>query len=184
MIPKCSDELKELYRRDEVAEVIFDLMAGYERNLKVIKLDIVTTKLETDRLTSSMSAVLLRKSAIDFFRKLERLGLGRFIAGRRGKQSRFEWHEDVKMIEIGKCAKGGSADVPTTVVESDSLPHRSLPEDAAHLRQRSIRHTYNVRKDFEVAFELPGDLTSHEANRLSCFVRTLPFSSTPEENGS
>jgi transcriptional regulator with XRE-family HTH domain len=40
---------------------------------------------------------------------------------------------------------------------------------------RSIRHTFHLRLGMPVTFDLPGDLTKAEAERLARFIRSLPF---------
>jgi transcriptional regulator with XRE-family HTH domain len=40
---------------------------------------------------------------------------------------------------------------------------------------RSIRHTFHLRPDVSVSFDLPEDLTSAEADRLAGFIKSLPF---------
>jgi transcriptional regulator with XRE-family HTH domain len=40
---------------------------------------------------------------------------------------------------------------------------------------RAIRHTFHLRLGMPVTFDLPGDLTKAEAERLARFIRSLPF---------
>src|SRR5690349_10711461 len=39
----------------------------------------------------------------------------------------------------------------------------------------SIRHSFHLRLGMAVTFDLPGDLTKAEAERLARFIRSLPF---------
>lgn len=39
----------------------------------------------------------------------------------------------------------------------------------------TTKHFYNLRPDFEVILNLPGDLTEREAERLARYVTTLPL---------
>jgi len=48
---------------------------------------------------------------------------------------------------------------------------------------RSIRHSFHLRSNVSVFFDLPEDLTRSEADRLAGFIRSLPFQEKVRDPG-
>ena len=105
---------------------------------------------------------LSRSQIIEVFRKLEGLGVGSFTSGRRGYKSRFDWDTKVHLAEIGRKAMGDRE------VKIDLSPHE---EPVAVL----LKHSYRLRPNLSIGFDLPSDLTHWEATRLSDYIKTLAF---------
>ncbi len=97
-----------------------------------------------------------RRSIIHFLKDLDAAGYGRFITGRKGYKSRFEW---------------GLPALQVTTNESTSQMTR---EEAPAV----ITHRFALRIDYHVSIDLPSDMTEAEARRLSMFINSLPFSSS------
>lgn len=106
---------------------------------------------------------LSRNTVIRCFHFLERTSCGRFVVGRRGRESRFEWWVSMKEL----------AHLCLEVAE----PSTEMDEDADF-----VGHEYRLRPDLTIGFQLPSDLTEREAKRLADFVRTLPFGGDTEAN--
>ena len=102
---------------------------------------------------------LTQSEIINVLKRLDEFGFGHFLVGRRGAASRFEW--DVSLRSVGKAALG-KGNVEPVSAEPDE---EDEPE--------TIRHEYRLRPDFTAQIELPADLTSREATRLTDFMKTL-----------
>jgi len=103
---------------------------------------------------------LERRALIHVLKDLDDSGLGTFVVGRRGHQSRFCWADRV--------AEGHAQDLPTESTETS-------PIDKEEANAESIQHRFTLRPGFEVELALPGDLTQTEAKRLATFISALPF---------
>ncbi|MCK6680980.1 MAG: hypothetical protein L6R30_01005 [Thermoanaerobaculia bacterium] len=55
--------------------------------------------------------------------------------------------------------------------EPDSVPSEADPSDEQHCGK--LRHTFHLRREFQVEIDLPADLTENEARRLAAFVQLL-----------
>jgi len=83
-------------------------------------------------------------------------GLGRFIRGRRGKQTdEPQRHHLFPSPRVAGEKKQTDEPQPSGV--------------------EFITHVFTLREGVQVQFPLPKDLTEREASRLSKFVETLPF---------
>ena len=99
-------------------------------------------------------------------KELERLGCGEFKAGRKGFESRFEWHVSSK--SVGQVAAGEEAEI------EEEVP--SLNDEADEATDELIEHRYQLRPNLAIALSLPAHLSQGEAQRLATYIRTLPFS--------
>jgi hypothetical protein len=157
--PSATDvrKLRDLYKKSPTARLIFDHLASRQRNRQETTVDRIHALIVSDRHDVD------RDEVIDFFRELENLHCGDFLVGRRGHPSRFEW--SVEMTTAARAAAGEVDHIP-------ALEPRTGPGPDA---TNALEHTFRLRPDFEVAMLLPSDLTPAEAQRLSDFIRTLPF---------
>lgn len=106
---------------------------------------------------ASLEIAVDRGALVRFLKDLQELGYGRFVTGRRGHKSRFEWS-----LSILHLSEAGS--VEST---SDENQGAEPPE--------IITHTFVLRSNYTVSLGLPSDLTAAEARRLSMFIASLPF---------
>ena len=158
------DGLKALYSANECARRLLDHMAGRERNQRVTKLKVVLRRLRSD-------GTNIRKSdLIGAFRELEKLDCGRYIEGRHGHDSRFDW-EITKSLVASKAAQGGEADPE---LETDEI-EETYDYDV-------LDYSFYLREDFQLTITLPVDLSDSEAKRLANFVETLPLEDFDEES--
>jgi len=153
-------DLQAFYNSSAEAKAVLDHFASRERNWSETTIDRLLWVLAQDGNRMSRGAI------IDVFRRLEALECGRFLAGRKGHPSRFEW--SVGLVDVGRAAAG-------ELVKIEAAPAKELTEPTDDL----LEHRFRLRKELDVPLRLPADLTSAEAARLAAFIQTLPF----EANG-
>jgi hypothetical protein len=159
--------IRTLYVSDPVAKIILDEFGARQRNQQVTKLDQLLLRL------SNAGNGVARSDAISILRKLDEAGCGKFLAGRKGHPTRFEWHYD--LVSVARAATG-----EVQVVEQiQPTPHGENGDGSGVVEvavpEGAIEHKYQLRADWQVVLALPSDLTSREAGRLSDFIKTLPF---------
>lgn len=117
------------------------------------------------------SDATFRGEIVQFLQKLEKYGTGEFTAGRRQMKSRFSFspgvpswlRPEVRKI-LGALGISEKNEATTTTVI-----------DRASDTSETIRHKFLIRRGFEAEFELPVDISEHEAERLASFIRNLPL---------
>ena len=140
----------------------FRVFGRRERNASVTELDkfLQTNELALLRDTRG------RSLAIEFFRRLEKLGFGQFRVGRRKKPTRFIWGTaltEVAAAAIGQTPREAIAEQP----HDNGGPRAGVP--------KLVAHSYVLRENLTLRLELPVDLTASEAKRLGTFIQTLPL---------
>lgn len=153
------DKLKQAHSQNTVVQAICDHMAARERNQNETKLHRILKHLAND------GHDLKRSELIAAFRALEEAGCGQYVEGRHGWPSRFVW--GVKSLHVSSAAKGQQTlehDVSTDGVVEEPVEDNEMAE-----------HSFVLRPDLTVSFDLPEDLTKGEAARLAAFLQTLPF---------
>jgi hypothetical protein len=74
------------YAEDSEVKLVIDHFGQRERNQHVTPVDTLVLALQRAR------TPLPRPTVVRVLRSLDALGIGRFIPGRKGRQTRFEWH--------------------------------------------------------------------------------------------
>lgn len=151
------NRLRALHQDNRAAAILFDEYANRKRNKRVTNTDWVA------RLVREQN--VQRSEVIQMFRTLENIGCGKYVEGRKGKPSRFDWTKSslaVCQLAIGERKDVKDADLQAVGSEAE--------EPEADLE----RHTFRLRSDLVVDLDLPSDLTISEAERLSKFVLTIP----------
>lgn len=151
-------KLLQLYKGSPAARSVLDHLASRERNWRTTTVDRIHANVIQDNPSVS------RADLISVFRELESCGCGTFKTGRKGHASRLEWH--VQMVSVGRAAAG----------ETDRVEQMTEEDTAEEESMEMLKHQYRLRRDITIIFELPTDLTTSEAVRISDFIRTLPFS--------
>jgi hypothetical protein len=154
--------LKALYGSDRCASALLDYCRARTNNSSESKVGTIV-----DALDSKFS----RLQIIKVLKKLENLKVGKFIEGRRGKESRFSWVES--MIEVGALASGAGGSSEAQLLSTAGEKHTEGTPVVALLG-----HSFRLRPDITIALALPPNLTLNEASRLADFIRTLPFEPT------
>lgn len=156
--------LKRLYTNGPVAKAALDYLSGRQKNSRWTKVD------RLERQLGQAGHQFSRRDVIGFMKQLEQQRCGKFVIGRRGQPSRFEW--DMNMISVAKASRGEEQSVePLDPVE---MPRDEEEEDVP---AGTLRHPYRLRPDLVISLDLPSDLTAREAARLAEFIKTLPFES-------
>lgn len=161
------EQLKRLYASNKCAKALLSHAAKRKNNKSTTTVDRLLAVIVGEENT-----IVTRQELIEVLRKLEELGCGRFVIGRRGQSSRFEW--TVQITSLGKVAIGEASVVETTNSETEE----PREEEVNIVENGMITHAYQLRPDITVSLGLPIDLTTKEANRLSEFIKTLPFEDT------
>ncbi len=153
-------KLKELYKKTPQARAVLDHLASRERNWSTTTVGRIQANVD------SSGNPVSRGDVIEVFRALEEAGCGTFKTGRKGWESRFEW--TAQMVAVGQAASG----------ENVKVEEMTKEEAGGEEAEITLRHSYHLRHDVSVTFELPRDLTPIEAERLAQFLRSLPFNQT------
>jgi hypothetical protein len=148
-------KLKQCYVKDRVVKLVCDEMASRDRNQNETKMERMLLLL-----SRSCDEEVRKSELIGAFRLLEDAGCGQYVEGRRGWPSRFVW--SVRSLDVADAARGQRSLEPTT-------------DGGAEEEADMIEHTFALRPDLTVSFELPDDLTKAEAARLAAFLGALPF---------
>src|SRR5215469_10873530 len=117
------EALRQLYKDNEVAKALLNHLRDRERNRHNTPVDILKYRL------SQEGHPVNKWSLINVLRELEKIGCGRFVVGRRGQQSRFEW--EVRMVDVGGAASGRETKIGT-VVEAEDEEHENNDQIIDH----------------------------------------------------
>jgi hypothetical protein len=161
--PKDTEPLRTLYTLRPTNKAALDHFAGRRYS---------STRTTVERLQALLRQEghdVPRGDIIDLFKGLEAAKCGKFVVGRKGHPSRFEW--SVSLISVGRAAAGEVTEVQAL---SESEQNAVIEEEEAG--GGWIAHCFVLRPGVEVRLDLPSDLTNAEADRLAEFVRALPFS--------
>ncbi len=90
--------VQALYSKNPDARKLFDWTASLQR-------DAAETSIE--RFVSVLN--ISRKAAVDLAKALEDAGCGKFVVGRRGARSRFEWQ--YSRVSLGQVAAGETEEI-------------------------------------------------------------------------
>lgn len=150
-------ELRKLCEADADVAAVCEILRSYQRG----RWETSTTRICVHLMNAGYD--LKRSQVTAAFKKLQNLGLGTFVTGRKGWESRFVFAERVTVI--ARLLAGEEIDV----IEHD------LKEEDAQVFPEFIEHSFALRPDFTLNIELPGDLTEFEAKRLAQFFGCLAF---------
>jgi len=145
--------LRSLYETDASARAIFNWLAGRRKGAK-----------ETAVRVAAERAKLSYAEVVRVFREFDRLGVGAFIAGRKGWETRIAWSYDV--VSIGRVAIG---ETDQAELVSDDDP--ATEDDATGLES----HDFRLRPDLIITILLPSDFSLSEAKRLGTWLSALPM---------
>ena len=153
--------LRKSYQSNTVVQAICDHMAKLENNRAETAVHRIL------RLLGQDGYDFRRSEIISAFRELEEADCGKYLRGHPNtSKSRFAWSVQSKLI----------ADVAQGIEEEDGS--EGWEDDFDYLEDAEdgmLEHSYVLRQGLTVNFELPSNLTSNEAYRLSQFIGTLSF---------
>ena len=97
----------------------------------------------------------------DVLKEIDALGYGSFRYGRRGHGTRLEPTEEL-FEHAREIANGLNS------IQSD------VDDEPVHLAPTTTSHPFRLRRDLQIAIDLPYDFNKADAERLCNWVRTLP----------
>lgn len=168
-------KLQRLYKHHSVYRAVFGWLAERDEN---------PTETRVDMAVKALGPKLTYRDLVAFFKKLENAGVGRFIVGRRGGRSRFEWTytaesvgkaalgESKKLVALHQMGSEEPGDFEGFTDERDGEPEGEEDENEG---EGLLRTEYLLRPDLRLPVVVPVDMTEGEANRLADFIRTLWF---------
>lgn len=148
-------QLRKMYAASKLATKFFDYLAYSKNSFKTNSVRYLQNELESDYY-----------DLISILKELDKCNFGDFIVGRKGKESRIEWNYFSK--SIGSVAAGLS---PTLVGNPKKLPEY----DGGGEDESLLKHTFLLRPELEVVFSLPKNFNFRDAERLTNFLKTIPF---------
>lgn len=149
--------LKALYQSDATARAFLEHCASRQRNQSETNVDRALQILRYD------GNEVTRQQVISAFRELQECGCGQFVTGRRGWPSRLVW--STAMISVGRTASG----------EQDEIEQFEEDAEKDVNDHNWLTHSFHLRPEITLEFELPSDLTAGDAQRLARFIEALPF---------
>lgn len=158
--------IQRLYEESEVGRRFLNWAASRQRDAA-----------ETEVITASNVTNISQKEIRTLFKEMENIGLGSLIEGRKGNRTRFSWVFSLK--SIGKAATKQVTELKDIDISEITLPEEldvtKSVESINDAPKGMITHTFQVRSDLSINVSLPSDLNSKEADRISAWIKTLPF---------
>jgi len=142
-----------LYRDHDTARALFDWFHSRTNSARETKARVASQRTDRDY-----------GDIVELFKKLDEIGVGQYIVGRKGGETRFVWSFDVKSLAL--IALGESDELLS--IPSDAPQDDDDPED-------ELKHEFALRANMTITVRLPTDLTAREAERLAGWIRSLPF---------
>lgn len=118
----------------------------------------------------------VRQRGITALKKLQHCGIGKFMTGRRGKDTRLALiygSLGYRILSSAEEVFKNEFIYPESIAAVDAPPspsEKETPQDT-----KMLDHRFRLRREMELRLELPANLTGHEAERLAGFIRTLPL---------
>jgi hypothetical protein len=141
--------MRALYEGNQLAKALLDDLAGRVRNVNGNQTVVDDLVMETN---------CERQEAIALLRKFEDCRCGRFLTGRRGQPSRFEWF--FPAIEIAREVVHGVSPTPSNPQVSDG-------------EGQLLEHIIWCRPGLRLNLRLPADMTQAEAEKIAGVIRNL-----------
>ncbi|MGE0327307.1 MAG: hypothetical protein AB7K71_03355 [Polyangiaceae bacterium] len=113
------------------------------------------------------SLELERGDLVERLKELDAAGAGRFVAGRRGHPSRFEWQ---LLPAVRQAALDGSEPEEA----KNEAPQAGVPS-SPQKPPLFIVHQLHLRPNAVAELKLPTDFSTADAERLCALIRLLPF---------
>jgi hypothetical protein len=143
--------LKDLAKKSDTAEAIFNTLAKRERNRDVTDLRRLKTELVEE------GYEVIPDEFTETFRALSNFGLGEMVK-QPGKNPVFKWKAG--LVEVGKAALGET---------ETSIPR--LSSQAVEGNGSTNMITIHLGNGREAKLSLPADLTAKEADRLAATIK-------------
>lgn len=184
------DKLRGFCSSHPAAKPVLEYFSACRANEFVITVDDLLNNFQKKRY------LILRQDIVNIFKGLEEIGCGEFKIGRRTQKSRFQ--SIISLVTIGKAVMGDKTEddkannisqkseerqqepepsikIDEETEEDESLEVRSLLAINQEGLGNLLPHSFRLRPNLLLSLDLPSDLTVSEAERLSNFIKTLPF---------
>lgn len=148
-------ELKELGDCDATAKKFFRWLKNNESSYEILGV------LKAQNLTG-----LDYYDLVSVFKELDKIGVGEFIVGRKGHDSRIIWKYDTK-----KIGHAGLEEV-SLLFKLSPVPEYAVTalDESKSRKPDSIKHLFNLRPDFELEINLPSDFNATDLQRLKSWL--------------
>lgn len=184
------EKLKSFYTSQPAAKPVLDCFAARRNNEFVMTVDDLQAAFQKKQYP------IQRQDIVNVFKGLKEIGCGEFKSGRRTQKSRFQ--STISLARIGKAVFDGKTEgegVDQFNQEPDEVQQKpehdvetfekiegnknSETREASAVEQAGLEnlliHSYVLRPNLTVGLKLPVNLTVSEAERLSGYIKTLPF---------
>jgi len=142
--------LQGLYESNETARSLLDNFAERERSSKKTSVDRAEAVTGEDYY-----------SIVSLFKELESIGVGKFVVGRKGHESRMIWSYDI--ISIGQAARSDDS-------ELESVPNDAEEDDGKADSIQMQEHQFYLRQDLKLELFLPVDFNSTDAHKMKAWL--------------
>lgn len=159
-------QLKEITHKSRTAEVTMTALAMRERMRTFSDIPRTRAKLVKE------GEKIVEQDYMQFWKDLQTAGVGVIVYGSKNRPDRFEWHFSLKQVAKasleGVDQKTDVVSKPSTILNRPKVIRRhSEDKPAQQASMRSDRLVYvSLRKDYDVAIKLPGDVSSAEVDTI------------------
>jgi hypothetical protein len=182
--------LKALYCSDTAAKPVLEYFTTCKPDENVVTVDDLQSFFLKKRND------ITRQDVINLFKDLETLGVGDFKIGRRTQKTRFV--SKISLVSVGQAVVDVNKTEEVNQANQElEKAHREPEQDIEVVREpensrdlgikelsaanqeraeKFLTHSFPLRPNLVISLNLPLDLTDSEAERLSGFIKTLPFS--------
>lgn len=152
---KIETRLRKLGEDYSYAEDIFEYLSYNEKSYLAHSVERVARGTGVDYYNS-----------VKIFKVLDEMGMGSFVVGRKGHDTRFLWKFDSR--SVGKVGIGKSYNI---------LPINKNTYDYDGLKpsEQIKKHEFYLREDYLLSIDLPSDFNQRDFARLSKWLATIPF---------
>ena len=160
-------QLRHLSGYNHNAKRLFNWLKDHESAVKVLGVSKAEEVLDIDYY-----------ELVSVFKELEIIGVGNFIVGRKGHDSRFIWKYDTQ--EISKIFDLHSIEFKAfnpkllSSVPSNAIDVLDSPKKKKN-QENEINHTFNLRQNFSVEFNLPIDFDHDDCKRMKAWLDLLVY---------
>lgn len=143
-------------------------------NLKLLVDWLALKQNDSRTLKAKVAAYSVEKSEPEMrevFKIFKSLGLGTYITGRKGGETRFEFNCSSRSLK-----SAAEKDIPAEPIDVKTADLDASDDEQDNVQNSLLKHSFNLRSDFMVSFNLPGDFSAKEAARFSAFISSLPIS--------
>lgn len=164
MLMNLETQLKDLSKENKTSEAVFEALSQRMRARNVTNLNLLKYFLINNGIQ------IVTEQYIEVFKKLEALGVGSLIRGRKTKTGqtsppRFVWHYNLK--EVGKAAKGDKVSLKEIQSAQPVLPPSTVDvPESEHVNKITID-----RDGFKINIDLPKNVTPEDLSAWLSLVK-------------